>query len=165
MPRHKPHIFAKSIYGVITIITLSSYIFFRGIKEKKDFNKISGKVVYCDNSFEDLPNRDFGKYRYLKINNFQSMFQIFIGKDFGDFKPALELIDSIRIGDEIEIYFDTTEMESDPRINNLIQYIDKDSIPYYIRGNHDKIFGTILFSIGVIIFLTLLILKRQKKIE
>lgn len=165
MPKHKPHIFVKSIYGVITIITLSSYIFFRGIKEKKDFNKISGIVVYNDNSFEDWPNRDFGKYRYLKIDNFQSMFQIFIGKDFGDFKPELELIDSLRIGDQIDIYYDTNEMESDSRINNLIQYIDKDSTPYFIKGNQDKIFGIILFVIGIVVLLTLLILKRQNKIE
>ena len=98
-------------------------------------------------------------------DKYQKVFEIFIGKDFGDFKPSFEQIDLLRLGDKIEIYFDVDQKETDGRLNRLIQYIDKDSTPYYIRGNKDKIFGIGFVSFGLISILTLLILKQKDKIE
>lgn len=165
MTRQKPHIFLKSICSVITITVLGSYIFLRGVKEKKDFNKLIGQVSYLDKNYEELPIRHIGKFRYLQVDNYHRVFEIFIGKDFGDFKPSFEQIDLLRLGDKIEIYYDVSEKETDGRLNCLVQYIDKDSTPYYIRGNIDKILGIVIVSFGLISILTLLILKQKDKIE
>lgn len=165
MTRSKPHIFLHSIIGVLTITSISSYVLLRGMKGKEDFKKVSGVVIYFDKFYDDLPHHGFGKYRYLKIDNFETTFEIFVGKDFGDFKPLLERVDSLRIGDQIDVYYDSNEKESGTNVNGLIQYIDKSSIPYYKKGNQDKILGLSMFTIGIIGLLTLLILKHKDKIE
>jgi hypothetical protein len=137
----------------------------RGFKDKNDFHKIIGNVVYLDAKYEEMPTSNFGKYRYLQVDNFNKVFEIFVGNESGDFKPYFEKIDSIKIGDRIEIYYDIDEMESNNKINSLIQFIDKDSTPYFIRGNEDKILGIGILSFGLIGFLVLLILKLKKIIE
>lgn len=165
MTRSKPHIFLHSIIGVLTIIGISSYVLLRGMKEKEDFKRVTGVVVYFDKFYDDLPHHGFGKYRYLKIDNFETTFEIFVGKDFGDFKPLLERVDSLRIGDQIDIYYDSNEKESGANVNRLVQYIDKSSIPYFEKGNQDKMLGLSMFTIGIIGLLTLLTLKHKDKIE
>jgi hypothetical protein len=149
----------------LTIIILGTAILFRGVKEKIEFNKIVGQVIFLDKKYKDLPNRDFEKYRYLKIDSYSQVFEIFIGKDFGDFKPEFENIDKIQLGDKIEIFFDKDGKENEEEISRLIQYIDINNIPYYKRGSKDKIGGIILTSIGIALLLTISILKRTDKIE
>jgi hypothetical protein len=155
------HIFNKSMYGVITIIALSSFLLARGKKEKTEFSSLSGKITSIERTFQELPNRNPGKFRYLMIDNYQKTFEIFVGKDPGDFKPELEKIDELKVGDNISIYYDENLNETDNRINRLIQFIDKDSTPYFIRGSHDKVLGFGLLASGLIMGMTLLILKNK----
>jgi hypothetical protein len=153
------HIFNKSMYGVITIIALSSILLTRGKKEKSEFQNITGKITFIEKAYQELPIRNPGKFRYLMIDNYQKAFEIFIGNDPGDFKPALEKIDELRLGDKISVYFD--EDLNDIKINRLVQFIDKDSTPYFIRGSHDKVLGFVLLAFGITIGIILLILKNK----
>jgi hypothetical protein len=162
LKKSPPNIFNKSLYGVITIIALASVILARGKKEKNEFHCLAGTITAIEKSYQELPIRHQGKYRYLTLDKYQKVFEIFIGKDPGDFKPALEKIDELKIGDNILVYFD--EDPSDTRINRLIQFIDKDSSPYYTRGSHDKMFGYILIATGLMIGILLLVLKDTGKI-
>lgn len=157
-------IFTKSLFGVGFILLLSFSIFFRGTK-KNEFQYISGKITYLDKIYEDLPIRNHGKYRYLSLDNYPKIFEIFIGKDFGDFKPAYENIDSLKLGDEIIIYYDEIPPNrSDSRVNSLLQFLDKKDKPYFIRGDIDKYFGSILFICGLAIGIWLMYLKNIGKI-
>jgi len=156
-----PNIFNKSMYGVITIIVLASVILARGKKEKNEFLNLNGTIISIEKTFQEFPIRHSGKYRYLIINNYQKVFEIFIGKDPGDFKPELEKIDELKVGDMISIYFDEDPRDTDLRINRLMQFIDKDSAPYYIRGSQDKTFGYILIVVGIVIGILILVLKNR----
>jgi hypothetical protein len=156
-----PNIFSKSIYGVITIIALSSALIMRGNKEKYQFQTLSGTIISIENTFQELPIRHQGKYRYLTLDNYQKVFEIFVGKDPGDFKPELEKIDELKVGDKIDIYFDEYVKDSDLRVNRLLQFIDKDSVPYYIRGSHSQILGYVLIAFGIMLGILLLVLKNR----
>jgi hypothetical protein len=156
-----PNIFNKSMYGVITIIILASVILVRGKKEKNEFHNLNGTITAIEKTFQEFPFRHPGKYRYLILDNYQKVFEIFIGKDPGDFKPELEKIDELKVGDMISVYFDEDPSDIDMRINRLIQFIDKDSAPYYIRGSQDKIFGYILIASGIMIGILVFVLKNR----
>lgn len=136
----------------------------RGTKEKSEFHSLKGKIVYFDKVYEELPNRHKGKYRYLAIENYNRLFEIFIGKDAGDFKPEFEIIDDLKIGDEIVVYFDESSNEKDIRLNRLIQFIDKNEVPYFIRGSKDKYGGMLISGLGILIFILLLYFKKTGKI-
>ena len=157
-------IFKASIVGVIIILVLGSSILIRGTKEKTEFQNIKGKITYLDKSYEELPNRNQGKFRYLAIENYPKVFELFVGKDFGDFKPQYEQIDDLRIGDNIVVYFDENSKETDVRLNRLIQFIDKDELPYYIRGTKDKTYGYFIIIVGILLGGLVFYLKKNGKI-
>lgn len=157
-------VFKKSLAGVITILVLGSLILIRGTKEKTEFPHISGKIIYKGKVYEELPKSDKGKYRYLNIDTYPKMFEIFVGKDRGDFKPDYEQIDSLRKGDTIEIYFDIDPTETDIRLNRLIQFIDKDGKPYYIRGSKDKYGGYFIIGLGILLGAVLVYLKKTGRV-
>jgi len=96
------------------------------------------------------------------------MFDIFVGKEKGDFGPQFEQLDKLKIGDEITVYHaDKTPLQRnrDLRLNKTVQFIDKDAEAYFIRGNKDKFGGYILGGIGLLLGITLLILKQVGKIK
>lgn len=157
-------IFKKSIAGIITILILGSIVLIRGTKDKTEFHQMTGKIVFIDKTFEELPLRHIGKYRYLSIDNYPKVFSIFVGKDFGDFKPYLEKIDDLEVGDEIVVYFDEDTQETDNRLNRLIQYIDKNGEPYFMRGSKDKNGGYFFIGLGIILGGFIIYLKKAGKI-
>lgn len=157
-------VFKKSLAGAITIIILGSFVLVRGIKEKSDFHRISGRITYLGKVYEELPNRDKGKYRYLLIDTYPKMFELFIGKDYGDFKPKYERIDSLKLGDDILVYYDVNSKETDIRLNRLVQFIDKEDKPYFIRGSKDRNFGFFLIGIGILLGGIIFYLNKTGKI-
>ncbi len=154
-------IFNKSLAGVITILLLGSGILFRGTKDKSDFEQITGIIKYLDKKYQEFPNRHQGKYRYLLIDSYPKIFEIFIGKDPGDFNPEYENIDALQVGDVITVFYDETKRETDPRINRLLQYIDKQNQAYFIRGRHDKLLGYFCIISGFLIGIWIFYLKRK----
>lgn len=157
-------VFKKSLAGVITIIILGSFILIRGTKEKTDFHRIAGRITYLGKVYEELPTRDKGKYRYLLIDTYPKMFELFIGKDYGDFKPSYERIKELKPGDDIVVYYDVSKNETDIRLNRLTQFIDKDGKPYFIRGSKDKNFGFFLIGIGILLGGVIFYLNKTGKI-
>lgn len=164
MTESKPHIFLKSVYGAITIMILSCFLIFRGTKTDKEFYKASGKITYLEKHFGQLPNRNFGKYRYLKIDASEQIFEIYVGKDLGDFKPSLERLDHLKAGDNIKVYFDLDPSETED-INRLVQFVYKNDVPYFIRGSVDKYIGIMLLSFGILMLIVFSILKYMGKID
>jgi hypothetical protein len=164
MTESKPHIFLKSAYGAITIIILSCFLIFRATKTEEEFDSASGKITYLEKHFGQLPNRNFGKYRYLKIDASEQIFEIYVGKDLGDFKPSLERLDDLKVGDTIKVYFDLDPSETE-NINRLAQFIYKNEVSHFIRGSVDKYMGITLLSIGILMLIVLSILKYKGKID
>jgi hypothetical protein len=163
--KNTPHIFNKSMYGAITIIALSALLLVRGKKEKSEFQSFTGTIISLEKTFQELPLRDQGKFRYLMIDTYQKVFEIFVGKDAGDFKAKLEKIDDLKVGDKVTVYFDEDLKYPDTKINRHLQFLDKDSSPYFIRGSQDKVFGYGLMAFGLIMGIILLVLKNKGSIS
>jgi hypothetical protein len=180
MPSNNPptHFF-KFLCSSVAIIILGLFLFLRGVKAKTDFHHSKGKITYLGKTFGKLPLRDARKYRYLKIENYPQVFEIFIGKDIGDFKPAYENIDSLKIGDTIDLFYAGNDRDTKTKaaetileinatentsVNSLLEYIDKDNIPFYITGQTDKILGRIIVYSGILLIIILFYFRRKGKI-
>ena len=161
-------IFKKSIIGCLIILIFGIYLSTRGTKEKDEFEKITGKIDYFDKTFEEINYRNKGDHRFIHVENAPIIFDLFIGKETGDFSPKFEKLDDLNIGDEITVYFDPKtpfQKNSDPRINKTVQFIDKDKEAFFIRGNKDKYGGYAAIAFGIAMSIVLLILKRSGKIR
>ena len=140
------NIFVESSIGLAGVMIMSVFLFVRAGKEKSDFNKISGEIISLEKTNT--------KNRLLQIEN--RTFELFTGKDAGDFKPAFERIDELKPGDKITVYFD----EQDDPINRLAYFIDKGNEPYFIKGSWEKGLAYFLAGLCMAIFILLLVLKR-----
>lgn len=149
---------------MIGVIILSIFLYLRADKGKTAFNKISGQLTYFERSYEDFPNRNKDKYRYLALNNYPTVFEVFVGKDASDFKPEFEQIDLLKKGNEITIYFDDRAAFSEDNINRLVYFIDRGNEPIFIKGSWEKKLAYFLAGLAVGIILLLIILKRRGKI-
>ena len=105
--------------------------------------------------------------RYLKVAGYSKAFELFIGKDPGDFSPAFEQVDKLKTGDIVTVFFDEEESKSSDEafINRLAQFVDSGQKAYFIRGSKDKYFGYFGIALGACIGVGLVLLKRAGKIS
>ncbi|GAA0872179.1 hypothetical protein GCM10009117_13260 [Gangjinia marincola] len=169
MTKKEPkEIFYKSLIACIAIVGFGIYLSIRGSKEKTEFESVTGKIDYFDKTFQEINYRNKGNHRFIHIEDFPLVFDIFVGKEKGDFGPKFEQLDNLKIRDEITVYHaDKTPLQRnrDLRFNKTVQFIDKGGEAYFIRGNKDKFGGYILSGIGILLGITLLILKNIGKIK
>ena len=102
--------------------------------------------------------------QYMPWIHIEDAVSIFFNSIKNDKISVIEL----KIGDEITVYHaDKTPLQRnrDLRLNKTVQFIDKDAEAYFIRGNKDKFGGYILGGIGLLLGITLLILKQVGKIK
>lgn len=119
----------------VIIIIFMLFVMRRDSQQKKNYDKVSGTIAYIDQQFGKWPNRDFGKYRYIRLDEYPYTFELFIGKDVGDFKPKFEQVDKLALGDVITVYYyETNDMQNDG-INRHAKFIDKESMTYFEAGN------------------------------
>lgn len=133
-------------------------------KEKEDYDQTSGELIYLDKQLGQLPSRHMGKYRYLEVEGYEYPFEIFIGKETGDFKPKFEQIDNLRLGDTITVYYYETEYTRDEGINRYIQFIDKNEDPFFERGNSGVTLGGFIILLCVLLIIGGIVLWRLEKI-
>lgn len=107
-----------------------------------------------DKHYRQLPVRDAGKFRYLKLDNYPYVFELFTGKDPGDFSPKLSRIDELKKGDKITIYmYESNDINRDG-INRNAMFIDRNGTSYFQKGNSKQLLGIIMIALlfGLIIF-------------
>ena len=169
MARKEPkEIFFKSLVSAIVIIAFGSYLSLRGSKEKTEFESVTGRIDYFDKTFQEINYRNKGNHRFIHIEDYPLVFDVFVGKETGDFSPEFEQLDKLKVGDEITVYHaDETPLQrnSDLRFNKTVQFIDKGGEAYFIRGSKDKYGGYALCGIGFVLGCALLFLKRTGKIK
>jgi hypothetical protein len=160
----KKPIFIKSVGGLLFCFAIGVFLMNRANKPKADFQKLTGKITYLLNKLPNEDVRNDGKERYLQLKNSDRIFNIFVGKDWGDFKPEFEIIDSLKVGDNIDLYFDDNFKTESHQINNLTQYIDNNGKAFFIKGKMDETFGKLLMGLSALGILILYLLKRNGKI-
>ena len=136
------------------VLFVSLLIFFLGYqvvinssKSKQEYTKAMGKIEFLKQEYQGKPNRDKGKYRYLKVNSYPYVFEIY--------EPNHELttksIDNLQTGDVVEIYFYETSNTIQEGINRFAQFIDHDGDSYFIRSSFQKQLGYIVIGLGVFV--------------
>ena len=161
-------IFIKSLLISIGIIGFGIYLSLRAAKEKNEFESVTGTIDYFDKTFQEINYQNKGNHRFIHISDYPIVFDIFVGKEQGDFGPKFERLDSLQLGDEITIYHagkTPLQQQQDLRLNKTVQFIDKDDQAYFIRGNKDRLGGYLLGGFGVILIITLVLLKKAGKIK
>jgi hypothetical protein len=163
MEQKKP-IFKTSVSALAVCILTCLIYSQKGDKKKSSFQNTSGILLSVQNTHERFSGKDTSKYRYLEINNYPQPFQVFIGKNTGDFKPKLEKIDNLNIDDSITIYFEENNKTQMASVNNRTYFIDRKNEAIFIKGNAIKnwIYGIAIFCAAFIFFL--FFLKTKGKI-
>jgi hypothetical protein len=149
----------------VLLVIMGILIMNRSSKPKTDYKKITSSIVFIGKQFRELPYRDIGKFRYLKIEDYPFPFEIFIGNESGDFKAKSEKLDSLKIGDNISVYFYETANTRQEGINRFAQFIEKDNELYFERGNSNRILGLVIIVISILLIVFSYIMMRMKKIR
>ena len=161
--KSKKIIFKSAVTTLVLCIFLGLFVAERASKDKTSFNKSTGVLIGIDNFNENFAGKDTSKFRYLQISSYSKPFQIFIGKSKGDFKPTLEKINNLKIGDSIVVYFDEDNKTQNSPVNNLAYFIDKGKEAVFIKGNFEKYLGYgIAIFCGVFILLLIFLKMKQK---
>lgn len=152
-------------FKVIACILVTGYVFFPESKNKSNLRRADGMVVSLKNSNKDYEGKDSFNYRFLEITNYEKPFEIFLGKESGDFKPDLQNMDVIKVGDGISIYYDESLHTRGSSVNNLTYFIDRNGEDMYVRGESArfKIYGLIMGAILLSSFAIYLSMRFGKK--
>lgn len=142
-------------------IGIGIFVIMNNTKEKLDYNKSSGAIEYIEKEFQNLPTRYKGDYRYLKINSYPRLFEIYL--------PNSELtektLDDLKTGDYIEIYHYETADTRNSGINRYTQFIDFNGQPYFIRSGFQEQLGYFLIGLFMLMIFTGFLLWRKEKLE
>lgn len=141
--------FTEIFVAACVILVLASLTLVRGLKEKQDFKSSKGSITYIDSTYKHYPYRHHGKFRYIIVDSYPYAFEIFIGKDWDEFGPKYEQIDSLRVGDIITVYYDEVKETKEDRLNRLVQFIDKENTPIFVKGSTDIGMGIFLLIISI----------------
>jgi hypothetical protein len=139
------------------LIAFMFYIIFLNTKEKKDYQKLSGKIIYLDKQFEEYPNRDFGKYRYLKIDTYPYIFEIYSDEQSSR-------IDSLKIGNQINVFYYETNNTHSEQINRFLQYLEKDNTILFKRGDSNKIAAFVVLVLSIVLIIGSYFFYKKGKI-
>jgi len=136
---------------------------YKDSKPMNEYDNINGKISYIGETYENLPNRNFGKYRYILLDSYPSVIEVFIGKETGDFKPKYENIDNLKLDDSIAIYGDN--LSENLYINRGVLFIKKENELYFEQGNSKVGLGIGIILISIFLSILGYVLMKKKKIE
>ena len=148
-------------FASIILLGFAIFITINNSKEKSQYDKYTGTIEYFDKEFQNLPIRNKGDYRYLKIDTYTYIFEIYEPNS----EPTKNKIDDLKVGNTVDIYCYETSNTRNEGINRFIQYIDKQNQPYFIRNGFQKQLGYVLIGLCISInLITLLLWKKGKLI-
>lgn len=147
----------------LIIILIGCFMWFRTTRSKEDYYTLKGKISYLEDTIGKHKNR---ATKFLKIENNPTVFDIFVGKESGDFSPELDKTDELRVNDEVTIYFSSTSTKQQfdqLPMNNSIQFIEKNNEIIFQEGTKSKIATYIIFGSGLIFFVVVLVVIIRRK--
>lgn len=165
MGKSNQPIFVKAVAAAGLCLLFSFYLFHRATKNKRDFEQVTGVVEYIETSSPLSPNNNPARYRFLKVEGYARPFELFIGKETGDFSPELERVDAIKPGDTVTVYYDENISIQHAPVNRLAYFIDRNTISLFVKGSWDKGMAYFISSFSLVLFFWVLALKKKGKIE
>jgi hypothetical protein len=149
------------IFTSIIVIVIGIFVIVNNSKEKNEYDKSTGTIEYYDKEFQNLPNRHIGDYRYLKIDTYPYLFEIYEPNS----EPTEKKIDDLIVGDKIDIYYYETSNTINERLNRFVQFIDKEGQSHFIRSGFQKQLGYVIIGLGVLINLLTFVLWKKGKLN
>lgn len=143
----------RTIAAIAVVMSLlAGYMLFRDTQEKEAFEKINGNITFIDKQFGKWPIRHQGKYRYIQLDSYPYTFELFVGKEPGDFKPRFEQVDALKVGDPVTVYQDGSG-GTEEGISRNVMFIDKNGVSYFEKGNSTMAIGIAIFIIAGLLVL------------
>lgn len=118
------------IFASIIVLGLGIFVIVNNSKNKTEYDKSTGTVEYFDKEFQNLPTRHKGDFRYLKVDTYPYLFEIYEPNS----EPTDKTIDDLKVGDKIDIYYYETSDTRNVGLNRFAQFIDSNGQPYFIRN-------------------------------
>ncbi len=147
----------------------SIFILRRGEAPRQEFQKVTGRITYLADVSPDVKLRYNAKKRFLVVDGRPPVFELFIGMDAIDFSPDLQRIDSMQVGDTVDVYYDVRR-----RIgpgtgfnthNLLAYYIDHDGLPMFRMGSRYNKLAWFLIGFSAVMMVVLIIMKKTGRIR
>lgn len=147
---------ASSIVGALSALVISN-----NSKDKSDYKISTGVIQYLEKGYQNLPTRNKGDYRYLKIATYPYLFEIYMPNSL----ETTQRIDDLKQGDAIDIYYYETANTQVEQLNRFVQFIDHNNQPYFIRDSFQKQLGYVLVGLAFLLNLIGFIFWNTGKLE
>lgn len=149
------------IFASLMVLGLAIFVTINNSKEKLEYDKATGIIEYYDKEFQNLPTRHKGDYRYLKINSYPYLFEIYKPNSL----PTEKTIDDLTLGQEIDIYYYETSDTRNIGLNRFTQFIDKNHKPYFIRSGFQKQLGYLIIGISLLLNVMAFVFWKKGKLK
>jgi hypothetical protein len=151
----------KTIFVSLLVFSIAIFVITNNSKPKSEYDKTIGTIEYFQKGFKDLPTRNKGDYRYLKVTNYPYIFEIYEPNS----EHTEKKIDDLVVGDIIDIYYYEIPQTTTEGINRFVQFIDMEGTPHFIRNDFQKQMGYGLIGLCIIMNLFGYILLKKGKIK
>jgi len=147
------------IFASIIVVGLGIFVTVNNSKDKTEYDKSTGTIEYYNKEFQNLPTRHKGDFRYLKIDTYPYLFEIYEPNS----EPTANTIDDLVVGDEIDIYYYETSDTKNIGLNRFTQFIDKNGQPYFVRSGFQKQLGYVIIGLSILLnFMSFVFWKKGK---
>ncbi len=145
--------------GFAAFLTLK--LLYQQDKPKSEHLHIQRRIASIAKTYQDLPSRDAGKYRYLILQNFDKPLELFIGHGRFEFAPEVDKVDQLKPGDVIDVYYEDVYKEEEQSVRRGVYTIEKNDVSFYKEGDSRKPLANGIMGIIVLTLIGLLYLKSK----
>lgn len=149
------------IFASIIVLGLGIFVTVNNSKDKTEYDKSTGTIEYYNKEFQNLPTRHKGDFRYLKIDTYPYLFEIYEPNS----EPTANTIDDLVVGDEIDIYYYETSDTRNIGLNRFTQFIDKNGQPYFVRSGFQKQLGYVVIGLSILLNLMAFVFWKKGKLK
>lgn len=152
--------FRGVVFASLAVFAIGFWIISNNSKDKEEYLKSHGRIEYLELEYQHLPARHKGDYRYLKVEGYPYIFEIYEPNG----EPTIKSIDHLKVGDVIDIYYYETSDTRNSGLNRFTQFIDYLGQPYFIRNDFQKELGFSLMGLCLLIGVIAFFLAKKEKL-
>jgi hypothetical protein len=147
----------RSIAVVTLVLSLfMGYSTWQNSRDKNEYTKTTGRIVYLEETLGELPVRDKGKYRYLELDNYPYVFEIYTDEQSSR-------MDSLKLDDTVTAYYYETDDTRKTGLSRFLRFLDKNGKPVYTTGNFYMVMGAAVIAICLLLNVMTFILYKKGK--
>ncbi len=149
------------IFVSIILAVLAISIVVNNSRSKKSYSQSTGALVYFEKVYNDLPSMHKGDFRYLKIDGYPYIFEIYEPNS----ERTAKTIDDLKVGDNVDIYYYETDNTRGTGINRFARFIDRNRHPYFIENGFQKQLGYVFLGLCILMDLMAVVFWKMGKLS